>query len=96
MKSRDGYISIYECGKKIFHSTYKRAFTATDYIKEVSMCFIENISKYKSYFEYLRNRIADFEESKRRAADFEESKSCAENIIINSVSIQSQEKKIGN
>ena len=44
VKSFDAYISIYVCGKNIFHSMQERTCAATGSIKEVSMSFIEDIS----------------------------------------------------
>ena len=45
VKAHDLYISIYENENNICHSTYERACTATNYIKEVSMSLVEEISK---------------------------------------------------
>ena len=56
----DGYISIYECGKNIWHLTYKPECTTTYYIKKVAMNFMEEFSKFKFDFEDLQNRVADF------------------------------------
>ena len=86
VKSRDGYISMHECGKNIFHSKYECAFTTTDSIREVSIILIEDILKYKLDFKKFPYCVADFQEMKRRTA----------NIIINIVRINLQEKQRGN
>ena len=89
MKSHDGNISIYEFGKKICHSTYEHAGTATNSTQEVSTSIIEELLEYKSDFEDLKNCITYFKEFKRRAAEFEESLRHTANITADSVSIHS-------
>ena len=86
VKARHGYISIYECGKTIFHSMYGHVCTSTDYIKKVPTNLIEELEKYKLDFEDLRNRIVEFKEPKMRA----------ENITVDSVSIHPQVRQSGN
>ena len=51
VKLHDGYISMHECRKYVFHSTYTHACTATYYIKEVSMGSMGKFLKYKLDFE---------------------------------------------
>ena len=64
VKSRDGYISIYECSKNFYHSTYKHAWTVMGYIKWISMSMLEQfVQKYKLDFEDIWDRLADFKES---------------------------------
>ena len=60
--------------------------TATDIINEVSMSFLEELLKYKYNFESLRSRVEEFAELKR----------CTANITVDSISMLSCEKKIGN
>ena len=73
----------------------KRECTAMDSIQEVSTSLIEELWKYKSDFEDLRNSIANFKESKRRAGDVEESQRNAAIITINNVITYRQGKKVG-
>ena len=83
VRSRGDYIRIYECVKNIYHSTYERMCTATDSIKELYTSFIEDLLKYKSDSEDLKNCIANFEELKSRAAN-----------ITGNISIHPQDKKV--
>ena len=75
VKLHDGYISMHECRKYVFHSTYTHACTATDYIKEVSKSLVEDILNCKLDFKYFQYRVADFQETKW----------CAANITIDNI-----------
>ena len=87
-KSHDGYISMYECSKNFCHSTYKRAFTATDITISKMEEFIEN---YKSDYEDIQYRLVILRELERHAADFED----APIITVDSTSLILKENQSG-
>ena len=78
--------------KNIFYSTYEHAFKAIDYIQELSLSLMEELSRYKLDFEDSRSCITIFGEAKSPAANSEESQRNAANINVYSVSIHLQEK----
>ena len=51
-----------------------------DYIKKLSTSLIEDLSKFKLDYKYLKYHVADFQEKKRRAS----------NITLDNFSINAQ------